>query len=290
MDHSAPHSGPKNREAGLALLQLAFGERRPDMREVQALLAANPDLEVSRPNQESILLGAIIHNHSDLVSELLAHGANVNPVFTGTMPLLHSTCMLGRSEMVAKLIAHGARLNDYDEQTGISALHFSLVSDYTAMFGEDDGRTARDGDDAQSSEERAFASEQSQKTVQLLLDSGAFVDDDMPGYSLVADHIKRANEAAKRVFASSPVDVTTLSASDVCFCANLGREKELFNPSLWHDHPARLRQLLSELPPYLPEAMTGHYPALSEICAAPAPCVEGWTIEYAPAIAQTIRA
>ena len=81
---------------------------------VKSLLAHQANINAQNEWGESVLLGAVLHNQSTVVSILLAHGANPNlTAKNGASPLLIATETEGiKLDIIRELIQAGSIVND----------------------------------------------------------------------------------------------------------------------------------------------------------------------------------
>lgn len=103
--------GVANRQAVASPQELIDAIVKGDKELVSQLLASGADVKVTRNQGLSTLHFAVVGGHSEIAELLLAHGIDVNVADNNANTPLHIAGSQGMAKMVALLLARGANVN-----------------------------------------------------------------------------------------------------------------------------------------------------------------------------------
>lgn len=281
-----PHIPYTAEQATEQLLRLAKTQPNPPKAKVEELLAANPNLDALDERGNGLLELALEQGSTTLFRRLLECGADPNlisresdsddpastpsnPCFWQTTPLRQAV-VKGMPAQAQQLIAFGAEVNTRFlgvsntpdmttrgeiPQGTISLLALAAIDALAAQAMGEDDKNASSADNMMhdDSDQRKLA-KRANDIVALLLESGAFIDEqesDLMNNGAVAARFRQAKNRMAELANQWPNIVDTLAAEDICLAANLGMQDRLFSPTVWVGKAEKLTELLVELPIWL---------------------------------------
>ena len=263
--------------AGAALLRLAQQGTSPRLSEVQALLNCDPDW-TTRSADGTAVHYAVANGHIGMLKLMLAHGAPAHSDLDEVNPPLHNAIMMGNCSAVQQLITYGAPLDTIGrDELKLSPLELAVQMDHTNQsFKEDERSHTVD----MEIENHAQARMQSRTIIEQLLLAGAHAPAGLE-HPLIRTHLRKAQACADQLLASTPLEPAKISAHDVCYFSNLGREGELFTPGMWQSHATELKTLLGDLPVWLADKLLLRTD-LRELLNPPTTQIRDWSTELLP--------
>lgn len=267
MNDAAPTSALNPLRATARLLQLASGDQSYRRAELDALLAAKPDLNIQNEKGEG-LLHLALHNHQlKLFGQVLAAGADPNlQNHAGQSPMVRAI-ETGRLKEAAALIRAGARLNDYMPQENESLLDVVIKCERSCRHTLENKYYEPQGEEDVAIDKTLKASiDIMHKMAALLIGAGArlsLIHGSYDDCKYIHDIKNEINAKIDAVLSGQPVNVESIDAELLSGAAALGREAELLEPTIWDGHKDRLASIVSDVPLYLSEELLHHYPSLA---------------------------
>lgn len=238
-------------KATQTLWELVMKSGHPSMREVKRCIEQGADLESKNSLKDSLLVTAAREGHAHLIRYFLDQ-PQWQDVTHPDVPLaliIIASRGVPSSELTAvakEMIDRG--VNPNHQINGLNALSYAADKGLTSL-------------------------------TQLLIDVGAdawspqiqrLIGPAMMGVpaDITTPIAQRWQHAA--AFAHDP-HVEEVTPQLVCSLANIGKLSAIESMALWQGHEAQLRQVLSQVPPYLCEEILTHMPQLSALLAESVP-------------------
>jgi len=121
--------GVAGREAVASPQELIAAIEKGDKELVTGLLASGADVKVTRNQGLSALHFAVMGGHKEIAELLLAHGIDVNVADNNANAPLHIAASQGMTKMVALLLAKGANVNAKTNMKGFEGETDDYVGD-----------------------------------------------------------------------------------------------------------------------------------------------------------------